>query len=133
MSGQRMVRRYSEAFKLKVVRGLESGEVGSMNEARERYGIGGRATVQRWLRRLGKNQLLGRVVRVETADEKSELKRLRKQVRDLEHALAQTRMKELINQAYFEIVCEDQGIEDVEGLKKKLDVELSKRRGERRG
>lgn len=128
-----MVRRYSEAFKLKVVRELESGEVGSMNEARERYGIGGRATVQRWLRRLGKNQLLGKVIRVETVDEKSELKRLRKQVRDLEHALSQTRMKELINQAYFEIVCEDQGIEDVEGLKKKLDVELSKRRGERRG
>ncbi len=48
-------------------------------------------------------------------------------------ALAQTHMKELINQAYFEIVCEDQGIEDVEGLKKKLDATLSKRRGEGRG
>jgi transposase len=133
MSGQRMVRRYSEAFKLKVVRELESGEVGSMEEARQRYGITGGTTIQGWLRRLGKNQLLGRVVRVETADEKSELKRLRKQVRDLEHALAQTHMKELINQAYFEIVCEDQGIEDVEGLKKKLDATLSKRRGEGRG
>ena len=133
MSGRRSVRRYSEAFKLKVVRELESGEVGSLEEARRRYGIGGGTTIQGWLRRLGKNELLGRVVRVETADEKSELKRLRKQVRDLEHALAQTRMKELINQAYFEIVCEDQGIKDVEGLKKKLDGELSKRRGERRG
>lgn len=128
-----MVRRYSEAFKLKVVRELESGEVVSLEEARRRYGIAGGETIQGWLRRLGKNQLLGRVVRVETADEKSEVKRLRQQVRDLEHALAQTRMKELINQAYFEIVCEDQGIKDVEGLKKKLDAELSKRRGDRRG
>ena len=41
MSGQRMVRRYSEAFKLKVVRELESGEVVSLEEARRRYGIAG--------------------------------------------------------------------------------------------
>ncbi len=87
-------------------------------------------TVGRWIRQLGRNHLLAKVVRVEMADEKKEIDRLRKQVRDLEHALAQTRMKELLNEAYFEIFCRERGIKDIDAMKKKLESKLSSRRGE---
>lgn len=128
MSNERIVLRYSEAFKRKVVEDLEKGVVDSISAAQRRYGIGGKTTVKKWLRRFGKNHLLGKVVRVETADERHEIERLRKQVRELEHALAQTRMKELLSDAHFECLCEKMGIKDIEGEKKKVAAELSKRR-----
>jgi transcriptional regulator of met regulon len=89
--------------------------------------------IQPWIKRLGRNHLLGKVVRVETLEEGREIERLRRQVRDLEHALAQTRMKELLAEAQFDVLCERQGIADVEGEKKKAAAELSRRRGKRPG
>lgn len=127
MGEQRLVMRYSEAFKRQVVEELESGVVSSMYEARRRYGIRGADTIVNWIRRLGRNHLLAKVVRVETPDEKREIERLRRQVRELEHALAETRMKELLAEAFFEIVCKEQGL-DLEAQKKKADAELSRRR-----
>jgi transposase len=124
---ERRVVRYSEAFKRQVVRELEDGTLDSLEQARRRYGIGGTATVTGWLRRFGRNDLMAKVVRVESADEKKEIDRLRRQVRDLEHALAQTRMKELLAEAHFDIICEDRGL-DAEAERKKADAALSKRR-----
>ena len=42
-------------------------------------------------------------------------------------------MKELLAEAQFEVLCERQGIADVEGEKKKAAAELSRRRGKRPG
>jgi transposase-like protein len=133
MIDRRIVTRYSETFKRKVVEELESGKLATVSEARRRYGIGGALTIQGWIKRLGRNHLLGKVVRVETLEEGREIERLRRQVQDLEHALAQTRMKELLAEAQFEVLCERQGIADVEGEKKKAAAELSRRRGKRPG
>ena len=127
MVEDRRVFRYSEAFKRQVVEELETGVVNSITEAQRRYGVRGSKTIQRWIKRLGKNHLLAKVVRVEAPDEKKEIERLRSQVRDLEHALAQTRMKELLAEAHFEILCQKQGIDPV-SEKKKADAELSRRR-----
>lgn len=56
----RKVIRDSEAFKLKVVSELESGELSSQAEARRKCGIGGAPTIPRWLRKYGKNHLLAK-------------------------------------------------------------------------
>ena len=45
--------RYSEAFKLKVVRDLEDGRFGTSFEASKDYGIGGTSTVSRWVKKYG--------------------------------------------------------------------------------
>lgn len=129
MAGQKSVIRYSEAFKQTVVAGLESGRFRSIAEAQQRYGIRGSQTVQRWLKRYGKNDLMAKVVRVETPDERDELKRLRRQVRELEQALAKTRVRELVNEARLEVAFEDSGEKDFDAFKKKLADELSRRRG----
>lgn len=111
--------RYSEAFKLQVVRELESGKLGSCFAAREAYGIRGATTVQRWVRQYGREHLLRRVVRVETVDEVSELKALRKRVRELESALSDAHLGKRFDDAYLKIACRAAGIEDVEDFKKK--------------
>ena len=50
--------RYDEPFKDLVISLLESGEIKSIEEARKRFLIGGHGTVQKWLRRRGKEHLI---------------------------------------------------------------------------
>ncbi len=115
----RSVIRYSEAFKLQVVRELEVGRFGSLNEARLAYGIKGALTVGQWVRRYGKNHLLGKVIVVMKADEQTEVQALRKQVRELKSALADAHLDLKLDKAYLKIACRRAGIEDVEDFKKK--------------
>ena len=111
--------RYSEAFKLQVIHELESGRFESRAQAARTYGIRGKMTIASWARKYGKNHLLGKVVRVESAKEGNELRELRKRVRDLEKALSSAHLKGHFDEAYLRIACRAAGIEDVEGFKKK--------------
>lgn len=124
---ERQVVRYSEAFKRQVVLELERGEFSCVESVKRHYGIAGATTVKKWVRRFGKGHLLKKVVRVETPDEKREVERLREENQRLKLALADTRMEQLLDQAYLEVWCEDAGL-DVAEVKKKLDAELSRRR-----
>lgn len=119
--------RYSEAFKMKVISELESGELSSLAEARRKYDIGGGSTVASWAKKYGKNHLLGKVVKVETVGERDVIKQKEERIEQLEKALADAKVKEVMSRAYFEVLCEDVGIDDVEGLKKKLDAKVSGR------
>ena len=112
------VMRYSEAFKLQVIRELETGRFGSPFEAGRAYGVGV-GTVAYWLRRYGKNHLLRKVVRVMKADERAEVEALRKQVRELKSALADAHLDLKFESAYVKLACEAAGIRDVAEFKKK--------------
>ena len=122
--------RYSEAFKLQVIKAIERGEFSSLNEAMERYGIGGGSTINSWLKKYRRKDILPKKVRIEMPNEISQIKKLKKRIHDLEKALADAKVGEVLSKAYFEIVCEDAGIKDIEGYKKKVEEELS--RGERK-
>jgi transposase len=111
--------RYSEAFKLQVLRELDEGRFTTPWAAAQTYGIRGNGTIEYWARKYGKQHLLGKVVRVETPKEIDEAKALRKRVRDLEKALADAHLKERFDAAYLKVACRTAGIEDVEGFKKK--------------
>jgi transposase len=115
----RLVVRYSEAFKLQVVRELEAGRFQSPSEAGRSYGVKGPGTVAYWVRRYGKNHLLGKVVRVMKADEQAEVKALRQRVRDLERALADAHLDLKLEAAYVQLACEAAGVTDVGEFKKK--------------
>ena len=111
--------RYSEAFKLQVLRELEEGKFSSKEAAKCAYGIGGSETISGWIRKYGKKHLQNKVVRVEKPDETSELKRLRKRVRDLEKGLADAHLDLKFEEAYTRIACRRAGIADVAEFKKK--------------
>src|SRR5215213_9971391 len=109
--------RYSEAFKMTVVRELErEGLV--FEVVRRKFGIAGKSTVQKWVRKYG-NGTRGKVIRVEKPEEIDELKRLKERVRRLESALADANLDLKIERAYVQIACEEAGIKDVEAFKKK--------------
>ena len=94
--------RYSEAFKLHVISEIESGNL-TVEGARRRYSIGGGQTIQKWLRRYGRDHLLSKVVRVERPEEKDRIKELEKKVRELESALAQSQVKLLAYESLVEV------------------------------
>ena len=111
--------RYSEAFKLQVVRELEQGRFESYEAAGRAYGVKGCHTIASWVRQFGKDHLLGKVVRVMKADERAEVEALRKQVRELKSALADAHLDLKLEAAYVKLACKAAGIQDVAEFKKK--------------
>ena len=109
--------RYSEAFKMEVVREVESKDLPFM-QVQRKYGIAGTGTVGAWVRKYG-NGSRGKVVRVERPEEINELKRLKARVRLLESALADANIDSALERAYTRLACKRAGITDVEGFKKK--------------
>ncbi len=111
--------RYSEAFKREIVRELESGDC-SYTEICRRYGIHGSATVQSWLAKYG-NGSRGKVIRVQKPEEINEHEQLKRRIRQLETALADSNIDLALERAYTRMACERAGIKDVEEFKKKAD------------
>jgi transposase-like protein len=120
--------RYSVAFKQQVVEDLESGRFRTILAASEHYGIGGSETVRKWLRRLGRNHLIPKVVRVEKPDEADQIRQFKKQIRQLQEALGKTQLESVMNESFLRIACEQLGV-DMEGFKKKVDTKRSTDRG----
>jgi transposase-like protein len=114
---ERAAIRYSEAFKMAVVRELEQSQV-AFEQMRRKYGIGGCSTVQKWVRRYG-NGTRGKVIRVETPEAINEQERLKQRVRLLERALADVNIDLALERQYTRLACERAGIKDVAEFKKK--------------
>ena len=108
--------RYSEAFKMQIVRELESGQI-NVDQIRRKYGIGGCYTIRRWVCRYG-NGSLGKVIRVEKPEEINERAELKRRVRALERALADANIDLALERAYTELACERAGMDVVEFKKK---------------
>jgi transposase-like protein len=122
-----VTKRYSKAFRQKVVNEIESGKL-SLRQAQKIYDIGGTGTINRWIKNLGKSYLLSNVVKIEMKDEKDKVKELQDRVRKLEKLLADKELDNLMNEAFLELMAEDTGI-NLEEFKKKVDKErLIKRR-----
>jgi transposase-like protein len=109
--------RYSEAFKVQVVRELEGGGI-NFNQISRKYGIRGGATVQGWVSQYG-NGSIGKVIYVKKPEEIDEFKQLQRRVRTLEAALADAHIDLALEQQYTRIACARSGITDVAGFKKK--------------
>ena len=88
----RITKRYSEAFKQKVVSEIESG-LYTISQAQQLYRIGSNSTIRNWLRELGKNHLLAQRVQIQTTEEVNQLKQLASDKQRLESALADAHLK----------------------------------------
>ena len=113
----REVIRYSEAFKMSVVRELEAGRL-AFDELGRKYGIKGHETLPRWVRQYG-NGSRGKVIRVEKPEEIDQTKKLKERVRVLERTVGSLHVELALERAYTEIACERAGIDDLAAFKKK--------------
>ena len=115
---------YSEAFKMQVVEQISQGKFDTITQARKAYGICGLTTIQKWIKKYGKEELLPKRVKVETMTEIDELKEAKKRIRDLEKALADSHMDYCLERAFLEIACEEMGTSRDE-LKKNNAIRLA--------
>ena len=102
--------RYSSAFKSKIVSEIERGKH-TIFSARRVYDINGNGTVENWIRQLGKNHLIGKVVRVETRDERSKLKQFEEDKRRLESALANEHLRILALESMLDLASKELGVD----------------------
>lgn len=83
---QKTVYRYSSCFKEKVVQEVSSGS--SISEVCRRYDIKGGSTVQYWIKKFGRPELLNTVIRVKMRSEEDKIKQLEAENQRLKIALA---------------------------------------------
>jgi len=107
---------------MQLVRELEREGI-SVAECCRKYGVKGAYTLRRWLGKYG-NGSIGKVIRVEKAQEINEKEQLKRRVKALERALADTNIDLALERQYTRLACERAGIEDVGEFKKKVDGQL---------
>ena len=122
MSGQKQWIRYSEAFKQKVIKEIEEGKH-SIGEARKIYDIKGYGTIYEWIKKYGKNHLIGKIVRVEMKGEKDRLKELEKENKRLKEAMSDMVMENRCLTNLISLAKRELGID----LKKNLNIKISKK------
>ena len=105
----RDIRKYSESFRRQVVTEYEAGS--SLGELKRKYGIGGQATIPKWIAKYGSAGLRHKVVRIQSAEEANRVKALEQQVKELERALAKTTLEKLKLESMLEVLQEQQGAE----------------------
>jgi transposase-like protein len=117
--------RYSEAFKNQVLQEIESGAL-NFTTARNKYGIRGVQTIQSWAKKYGSFGILPKIIRVESPNERDQIKDLKAQIKQLKHALADVTVDRIIAESTLEVICEQRGL-DVEEVKKKAGLLLQER------
>ena len=116
-------RRYSEGFKLKVLSELSTGKY-NKSQLGNFYGIN-RTTINKWIEKYDRKDLMNTRVTVETTDEIGHIKALQKEVEQLKNLLLNKDLDKLMLDSYLEVASENLGYKDVEELKKNLNIKPS--------
>ena len=125
MKSNEPIFRYSEAFKNQVLQEIESGAL-NFTTARQKYGIRGVQTIQSWAKKYGSFGILPKIIRVESPNERDQIKALKDQIKQLKNALADVTLDRVIAESTLEVICEQRGL-DVEEVKKKAGMLLQER------
>lgn len=111
-------RRYSESFKLKILSELSTGKYNKRQLGRI-YGIQN-STINEWIRKYNRTDLMNTRINVETKDEITRIKALQKEIEQLKKALVKKDLDHLVLDAYLEVASEKLGFKNVDELKKNL-------------
>ena len=121
---KKVVVRYSESFKLQVVKEYEESYLSRL-ELSKKYGIKGGSTINLWIKKYGSAQCQNKIIRVEKPNEKDRIKELEAELARLKGALAHQTMVAITKESMVEAIAEDFGV-DLEKIKKKVEEKQSK-------
>ncbi len=116
----KVIRRYSEPFKLKILDELTTGKL-NKSQLGKAYGINP-TTINEWIRKYNRKDLMNTRIKVETKDEITRIKALQKEIEQLKKLLLKKDLDALVLDAYLEVAAEDLGYKSVSELKKKLNI-----------
>ena len=117
----KVIRRYSEPFKQKILDELTTGKL-NKNQLGKLYGIAP-TTINEWIRKYNRKDLMNTRVKVETKDEITRIKELQKEIAQLKKLLLKKDLDALVLESYLEVAAQDLGYKSVIELKKKLSIE----------
>jgi transposase-like protein len=115
-----VTRRYSESFKLKILSELSTGKY-SKRELSRIYGLH-HSTINEWIKKYGRKDLMNTRIMVENQDEISRIKALQKELEQLKNLLLKKDLEQLVNDSYLEVAAEELGYKSVAELKKNLKI-----------
>ncbi len=116
----KVIRRYSEPFKLKILAELSTGKY-TKSELCKLYSIAP-TTVNEWIREYERKDLMNTRVKVETKDEITRIKTLQKEISQLKKLLIKKDLDAMVDESYLEVAAEKLGYKNVQQLKKKLNI-----------
>lgn len=125
LKDSRIVKRYSEAFKQKVLQDIATGKY-NKQEAIRVYGLSSGA-IYNWIKKSNRLDLLNKRVRIEMANEKDQLRELKSKLQEMESAMVQLQLKHLKSEADLAVAVEELGYKDKEEFLKKRKANRSKR------
>lgn len=117
----KVIRRYSEPFKLKILDELTTGKL-NKSQLGKLYGINP-TTINEWIRKYNRKDLMNTRIKVETKDEITRIKALQKEIKQLKKLLLKKDLDTMVLESYLEVAAEDLGYKSVTELKKKLSIE----------
>ncbi len=116
----RVTRRYSEPFKLKILSELSTGKHNKY-QLGKLYGIAP-TTINEWIKKYDRKDLMNTRVMVETKDEISRIKSLQKEIEQLKKLLLKKDLDQMVDESYLEVAASKLGYKNVLDLKKKLNI-----------
>ncbi len=117
----KVIRRYSESFKLKILDELTTGKL-NKSQLGKLYSIAP-TTINEWIRKYNRKDLMNTRIKVETKDEITRIKALQKEIEQLKKLLLKKDLDAMVLDSYLEVAAEDLGYKSVTELKKKLNIE----------
>ena len=100
----KVIRRYSESFKLKILDELTTEKLNKY-QLKKLYGIA-RSTINEWIKKYHGKDLMNTWVTVKTKDEITRIKQLQKEIEQLKKLLIKKDMDALIEKSYLEVAAE---------------------------
>ena len=116
----KVIRRYSEPFKLKILAELTTGKH-TKSELCKLYSIAP-TTVNVWIKKYNRKDLMNTRIKVETKDEISRIKALQKENEQLKKLLLKKDLDQRVEESYLEVAAQKLGYKNVLDLKKKLNT-----------
>lgn len=92
-----IVKRYSTAFKQKIVKEYEEGE--SINALQNKYGITGNTTIKRWVEKYSRKGIRHKLMYIQSPEEREEIQKYKERIEQLEKAVAQLSLDKLMLEA----------------------------------
>ena len=99
---KQVYKRYSEAFRIQVVREYEQEGV-SLNALQKRYGVS-HPTLQRWIKKYSLQGIRHQIMVIQTPEEQGQMKALQERNKQLEKLVAQLSLDKLMLESTLAVI-----------------------------
>ena len=106
---KQVYKRYSEAFRIQVVREYEAGE--SISQLQKKYGINGATTIQTWIKKYSTQGLRYELMTIQTPEERNRVKELEAENARLKALVADLSLEKAILESTVAVIERDYGID----------------------